>query len=102
MDSNPDDRPTTAADFGNKLRHIQSRHGLTVDDMDLPTGGDGRGARGSSRYGLRRPKRAGCASSLAEDDLLLREGLASLLERSGFDVVGQAGDGTQLLPSCVK
>ena len=34
---------------------------------------------------------------LAEDDLLLREGLASLLERSDFDVVGQAGDGGQLL-----
>jgi len=34
---------------------------------------------------------------VADDDLLLREGLASLLERSGFDVVGQAGDGTQLV-----
>src|ERR1700760_2450548 len=34
---------------------------------------------------------------LAEDDVLLREGLASLLDRSGYDVVGQAGDGTQLL-----
>jgi serine/threonine-protein kinase PknK len=34
---------------------------------------------------------------LAEDDVLLREGLASLLERSGFDVVGQAGDGSGLL-----
>jgi DNA-binding NarL/FixJ family response regulator len=34
---------------------------------------------------------------LAEDDVLLREGLASLLDRSGFDVVGQAGDGAQLL-----
>jgi DNA-binding NarL/FixJ family response regulator len=34
---------------------------------------------------------------LAEDDVLLREGLASLLERSGFEVVGQAGDGVQLL-----
>jgi DNA-binding NarL/FixJ family response regulator len=34
---------------------------------------------------------------LADDDVLLREGLASLLERSGFDVVGQAGDGAQLL-----
>jgi DNA-binding NarL/FixJ family response regulator len=34
---------------------------------------------------------------LAEDDVLLREGLASLLERSGFAVVGQAGDGGQLL-----
>ncbi|HEY0531538.1 MAG TPA: response regulator transcription factor [Actinoplanes sp.] len=35
---------------------------------------------------------------LAEDDVLLREGLASLLDRSGFAVVGQAGDGTRLLP----
>jgi DNA-binding NarL/FixJ family response regulator len=34
---------------------------------------------------------------LADDDVLLREGLASLLERSGFDVVGQAGDGEELL-----
>src|ERR1700751_1240890 len=28
---------------------------------------------------------------LADDDVLLREGIASLLERSSFDVVGQAG-----------
>ena len=34
---------------------------------------------------------------LAEDDVLLREGLASLLDRSGFDVVGQAGDARELL-----
>src|SRR5882762_10056266 len=34
---------------------------------------------------------------LADDDILLREGLASLLERSGFDVVGQAGDGAQVV-----
>jgi serine/threonine-protein kinase PknK len=34
---------------------------------------------------------------VAEDDVLLREGLASLLERSGYEVAGQAGDGTQLL-----
>jgi DNA-binding NarL/FixJ family response regulator len=34
---------------------------------------------------------------LADDDVLLREGLASLLERSGFEVVGQAGNGTELL-----
>ncbi|WP_308166938.1 response regulator transcription factor [Nocardia albiluteola] len=34
---------------------------------------------------------------LAEDDVLLREGLASLLTRSGFDVVAQAGDASQLL-----
>jgi DNA-binding NarL/FixJ family response regulator len=34
---------------------------------------------------------------VADDDVLLREGLASLLDRSGFDVVGQAADGTELL-----
>ncbi|MDT5007122.1 MAG: hypothetical protein QOJ24_4298 [Mycobacterium sp.] len=34
---------------------------------------------------------------VADDDVLLREGLASLLDRSGIDVVGQAGDGEQLL-----
>jgi len=35
---------------------------------------------------------------LAEDDVLLREGLASLLERSGFEVVGQTGDSGWILP----
>ena len=34
---------------------------------------------------------------VADDDVLLREGLASLLERSGFRVVGQAGDAARLL-----
>jgi len=34
---------------------------------------------------------------IADDEVLLREGLASLLERSGFNVVGQAGDGRELL-----
>jgi DNA-binding NarL/FixJ family response regulator len=34
---------------------------------------------------------------LADDDVLLREGLASLLERSGFEVVGQAGNGSELI-----
>jgi DNA-binding NarL/FixJ family response regulator len=34
---------------------------------------------------------------LAEDDVLLREGLASLLERSGYQVIGQAGDPARLL-----
>ena len=35
--------------------------------------------------------------ALAEDDVLLREGLASLLEHSGFDVVGQCADAPLLL-----
>ena len=34
---------------------------------------------------------------LAEDETLLREGLTSLLDRSGFTVVGQASNGVELL-----
>jgi DNA-binding NarL/FixJ family response regulator len=34
---------------------------------------------------------------LADDDILLREGLASLLARHGFDVVGQCGEPTELI-----
>jgi DNA-binding NarL/FixJ family response regulator len=39
-----------------------------------------------------------CASRVvvAEDDVLLREGIASLLSGAGFDVVGQAGDASAL------
>jgi len=34
---------------------------------------------------------------VADDDVLLREGLTSLLERAGYDVVGQAGSASELL-----
>jgi len=34
---------------------------------------------------------------VADDDVLLREGLASLLQHSGFEVVGQAGDGREVV-----
>jgi hypothetical protein len=34
---------------------------------------------------------------LADDDVLLREGLAGLLERSGFHVVGQADNASELM-----
>jgi DNA-binding NarL/FixJ family response regulator len=34
---------------------------------------------------------------LADDDVLLRSGLASLLQRPGFEVLGQVGDGRQLV-----
>lgn len=34
---------------------------------------------------------------IADDDVLLREGLASLLQRSDFDIVGRAGDHDELL-----
>ena len=35
--------------------------------------------------------------ALADDDVLLREGLASLLDRSGFEVVGQSSNGSDLI-----
>jgi DNA-binding NarL/FixJ family response regulator len=41
-----------------------------------------------------RPKRR---LVLADDEVLLRQGLSSLLERSGFDVVGEAADAAALL-----
>ena len=34
---------------------------------------------------------------VADDDVLLREGLASLLTASGLEVLGQAGDAEELL-----
>jgi DNA-binding NarL/FixJ family response regulator len=34
---------------------------------------------------------------VADDDVLLREGISSLLARSGFEIVGQAGDAEGLL-----
>jgi DNA-binding NarL/FixJ family response regulator len=34
---------------------------------------------------------------VADDDVLLREGVASLLERAGFEIAGQAGDAAELL-----
>jgi serine/threonine-protein kinase PknK len=34
---------------------------------------------------------------LADDDVLLREGIASLLERSSFEVAGRAGDAASLI-----
>jgi DNA-binding NarL/FixJ family response regulator len=39
---------------------------------------------------------AGLRVVVAEDDVLLREGIASLLDGAGFDVVGQAGDAAAL------
>ena len=50
------------------------------------------GVAGSASQGRR-----GTGVVLADDDVLLREGLASLLDRSGFEVLGQAGNGTELL-----
>ena len=40
---------------------------------------------------------SGSRVALADDDVLLREGIASLLVRHGFAVVGQSGDASDLL-----
>ena len=50
-------------------------------------------ARDGSEQGERDTRRV----VLADDDVLLREGLGSLLERVGFEVLGQAGDAKELL-----
>ncbi|MEV6984940.1 response regulator transcription factor [Sphaerisporangium sp. NPDC051017] len=39
----------------------------------------------------------GTRIALAEDDVLLREGIANLLEEAGYDVVCRAGDAAELL-----
>jgi serine/threonine-protein kinase PknK len=38
-----------------------------------------------------------CRVAIAEDDVLMREGIASLLEGAGYEVTGQAGDGSEVL-----
>lgn len=59
------------------------------DNRGMPTSSATPGTAPENQYATR--------VVLADDDVLLREGLASLLDRSGFDVVGQAGNGTELL-----
>ena len=56
-----------------------------------------RKSRNPASTGYRRADGHSMRVIVADDDILLREGLASLLQRSGFDVVGQASDATQLL-----
>ncbi len=46
---------------------------------------------------VRPPPSPQSASRSADDDVLLREGIASLLEGHGFQVIGQAGDAPELL-----
>jgi len=50
-------------------------------------------ARGAGGEGMHRS----CRVVLAEDDILLREGIARLLERGGFEIVGRTADGRELV-----
>jgi DNA-binding NarL/FixJ family response regulator len=63
----------------------------------MPGMGAHPGRTGSGPGGDPPGPRDGVRVVLADDDVLLREGLASLLDRFGFAVVGQAGDPTRLL-----
>jgi serine/threonine-protein kinase PknK len=100
MAGSPDHRPTSAAELGVELMKAQRHHGLTVDEMAVAAAAGGEHCADQHSYA---PAPAvGSAAApvrvvVAEDDVLLREGLAGLLDRSGFEVVGQAGDGVQLL-----
>jgi DNA-binding NarL/FixJ family response regulator len=51
---------------------------------------------GASRHRGHEPKER-VRVVIAEDSVLLREGIARLLEESGFEVAGHAGDGEDLL-----
>ena len=91
---------TPAPDRG---RRRDRRRGARVGQR---AGGDGRSRRrpgraaGARQPGRRRhPDRRGAAVRvvIAEDTVLLREGLAGLLEDAGHEVVGPAGDAETLL-----
>ena len=91
----PEDRPASAAELGEQLRGARRRHGLAVEEMALPATGSDQVAPVAARQREAAPPRLRVV--LAEDDVLLREGLASLLDRSGSDVVGQVGNGVELV-----
>src|SRR6266567_6316492 len=75
----------------------QERRTLAVM-LQAPRVADNRGVLSPSVTSETAPERRRAPRAvLADDDVLLREGLASLLDRSGFDVVGQAGNGPGLL-----
>jgi serine/threonine-protein kinase PknK len=75
------------------------RNAFAVDDMPVPAdnGGDPHDEHNAAPAQRLGAVEAALRVIVAQDDALLREGLASLLDRSGFHVVGQAGDGVELL-----
>src|SRR5437764_1234400 len=69
-------------------RSDRARRSHLTDTSRMTTSVVGRESDGRTR---------GTRVVLADDDVLLREGLASLLERAHFVVVGQAGDRQEVL-----
>jgi DNA-binding NarL/FixJ family response regulator len=64
---------------------------------DRPQGRFDSGNRGFPPQIIRDVQDSRARVIVADDDVLLREGLAQLLSGAGFDVVGRAGDPTELL-----
>jgi len=64
---------------------------------DRPQGRFDSGNRGFPSPIIRDVQDSRARVIVADDDVLLREGLAQLLSGAGFDVVGRAGDPTELL-----
>jgi DNA-binding NarL/FixJ family response regulator len=73
--------------FSNQWSQASEGHAVKADRDTADAGAPQSG--GSVQAPLR--------AIVADDETLLREGLASLLDRSGFNVVGQAGNGVELL-----
>jgi serine/threonine-protein kinase PknK len=55
------------------------------------------GAGASGAHDVETPAETALRVVVADDDVLLRAGVVSLLSRSGFEVVGEAGDAVELL-----
>lgn len=89
----------TIQPVGRELRHLVTVERVTLTRSAIPVfvaGHVGEVAGKQSAYGSRRAVRAG---SRAGDDVLLREGLASLRQRSGFEVVGHPDGWTRTTDS---
>jgi serine/threonine-protein kinase PknK len=95
----PADSYAAADDLVDELSQVQRCNGLEKDAPAMPaTREDQRGDQYSpAAVDLGWTVAPAVRVVVAEDDVLLREGMASLLDRSGFDVIGQAGDGNELL-----
>ena len=73
---------------GSGLRGLQDR----VEALSGPAARDQPGGRGN-----RRQRGAAVRVVIADDNLLMREGIASLVRRAGIEVAGEAGDADELL-----
>jgi DNA-binding NarL/FixJ family response regulator len=100
-------RERTVAETGGKpLALVESPRGPIAMQLAGGLGGSprpdgalepGRSATVRDTLAVTEVEPRGTRVIVADDDVLMREGLASLLERGGYGVVGQAGDGSELM-----